>query len=311
MDPVRLMTWNVRYFGHGLRGLRATRGGMRASARALAGLAALPDLVALQEVETSSLRAGLHPDGQLARFLGELHGALDAVGRRGVRYRGLYYPAHRYGGARGPALYTTGLAILVGPRLEIVDHNAHDPDEITHVRVPWTRGLKQRRIVAHARVRLRDAPATALDLFNTHLSLPAFFEVGPHRVHAAMGQGSNQVAEVQAVLDALGRRADGPAVLVGDLNTAPGSPAYDAVLSHGLVDVFAARSGLSDAERAAVATAGFARARMHIDHIFGDPSLPWIDAHAHRVDGGPFARLSDHAPKLATVDLAGARPRRG
>ena len=51
MRPITVMTWNVRYFGHGLRGLSSTEGGMRRAAKALAGLDALPDLIALQEVE--------------------------------------------------------------------------------------------------------------------------------------------------------------------------------------------------------------------------------------------------------------------
>ncbi len=299
MDDWTVMTWNVRYFGHGLRGLRATPSGMRRAAEALASVVPLPDLVALQEVETRSLRGGLHPQGQLLRFLDQLHRALARAGRP-ERFRGVYFPAHRYGLGRGPAVYTTGLAVLVGPRLEIVADNAASPDEITHHRVPWTRRVKQTRVVGHVRVRPREG-GRPLDLFNTHLSLPAFLEVGPHRVHARMGHGSNQLAEVQAVLDALSRRSDGAAVLVGDFNTAPGSAAYDALTGAGLVDAFAHANDLAPQDLHGIGTAGFAAARMHIDHIFSDPDVAWKQVHAHQIDDeGPFRGVSDHTPKVGS-----------
>ncbi|MCA9572727.1 MAG: hypothetical protein KC656_33035, partial [Myxococcales bacterium] len=95
MTSLSILTWNVRYFGHALRGLLATEGGMRRAAHALATLVPLPDVIALQEVETSSLRAGLRPEPQLDRFLGLFHSHLEAAGRP-ERFQGLYFPAHAY-----------------------------------------------------------------------------------------------------------------------------------------------------------------------------------------------------------------------
>lgn len=275
---------------------------MRRAAQALASVVPLPDVVALQEVETRSLRGGLSPERQLARFLRHLHQALDAAGRQ-VRYRGLYFPAHRYGLGRGPALYTTGLAVLVGPRLEVVADNSESPDPVTCLRKPWARSIKQTRIVGHVRVRPKGG-GPSLDLFNTHLSLPAFLEVGPHRIHASMGQGSNQLEEVAAVLDTMSRRTERAAVLVGDLNTAPGSAAYEALTTAGLVDAFAQTSGLDVPDLHQISTAGFARARMHIDHIFSEPHVEWASVKVHQIDDrGPFAGVSDHTPKVGSLLL--------
>src|SRR5205085_10649684 len=55
--PLRIVSYNVRYFGHALRGLASTRGGKRGVAEALAALDPAADIVCLQEVETISLRS--------------------------------------------------------------------------------------------------------------------------------------------------------------------------------------------------------------------------------------------------------------
>ncbi|RYZ16485.1 MAG: endonuclease, partial [Myxococcaceae bacterium] len=56
-SPLRIVTYNVRYFGHMLKGLASTIGPKRRVAAALATLDPLPDVVCLQEVETSSIRS--------------------------------------------------------------------------------------------------------------------------------------------------------------------------------------------------------------------------------------------------------------
>ena len=178
------MTWNVRYFGHPSGGLRATDPSIRRLAWAVAGQAALPDVIALQEVESESLRGG-GGGSQLDRFAARLAEALEGH-RRATRYTAHYFPAHRYA-LGSAALYTTGLAVLVRDGLDV---EAASPREITHVRVRGFARLKQRRLAVHVRVR-QPGSAHALDLFNTHLSLPAFLEVGPHRVHSRMGHGTN------------------------------------------------------------------------------------------------------------------------
>lgn len=300
--PLVVMTWNVRYFGHALRGLASTKGAVTRAASALAALVPLPDLVALQEVETRSLRAGMHAVPQIERFLDALHAALAAAGRP-ERFTGLYYPAHSYKVPGAPPLYTTGLAILVGPRLEVEAHNTTEPHEITALPSHALRGLKQRRIVAHVRVRPREG-GPSLDLFNTHLSLPSFREVGPHRVPSRMGHGSNQLAEVLTLLDVVRSRAGEAAVVVGDFNTRPGSPAYRAMLDAGLVDAWEASAPSGATAGRTHATAGFATARMHIDHVFSTPSLRWEE-----VTGFPYGSrhafhgLSDHTPKIGRILL--------
>ncbi|MCA9572564.1 MAG: endonuclease/exonuclease/phosphatase family protein, partial [Myxococcales bacterium] len=300
--PLTVMTWNVRYFAHGVRGLSATRAGMVRAADTLAQMMPLPDLIALQEVETRSLRAGLHAVGQLERFLSVLHDALAARGRT-ERFQGLYYPAHRYGLTVGPALYTTGLAILVGPRLVVEDHNAEDPHDVTHVRLSRFQRFKQRRIVGHVRVRPREG-GPALDLFNTHLSLPAFLEVGPTQVSRRMGDGSNQLAEIGAVMAFIEAHRKGPAVLVGDFNTRPGSAAYDAVVAAGFHDAYATANDLAPAELRRHATAGFATSRMHIDHVFSTGDVAWEAVHGFPFgDRHAFHGISDHTPKVGHLVL--------
>lgn len=250
-----------------------------------------PDVLALQEVETRSLRVGLGGPTQLERFVDQLSHAIP-----GRTYRPLYYPAHRYAIGDGPALYTTGLAMLVSDHVEVLDHNSEDPHAITHVRPGRLAALKQARIVAHARLGLGEQ---TVDLFNTHMSLPAFFEVGPHRIHSKMGHASNQLAEVDALQRVIDECRSGEhAVLMGDLNTAPASPVYNAIIDNGWVDAHALFTGHAPEQLAQTPTARFMHLRMHLDHVFSTPSVHWTDFKAHRVDGaGPFAGLSDHAPK--------------
>lgn len=248
--------------------------------------------MALQEIETASLRSGLHPVPQLERFLDRLHHHLADLGRD-TRFEGLYFPAHTYRLPGDVPLTSQGLAVLVGPALQ-VHHDALHP--ITHVRRPWMARVKQQRVVAHVRVTHRDGGAP-LDLFNTHLSLPAFLEVGPHRVHRRMGHGSNQLAEIRNVLDVLSEQAGEAAVLVGDLNTGRGSPAYHHLLDAGLHDAFAAATHDDHA------TAGVGTARMHIDHVFATPQVQWLDVAGfpYGEPSHPFHGLSDHTPKRVDV----------
>lgn len=298
MDELGLMTWNVRYFGHATRGLRSTVGNMRRIAEALASLDRLPDVLALQEVETRSLRAGLHPERQVDRFVATLD---EALASRGRTYRALYYPAHRYTLPSGVALYTTGLAILVSDRVAVLDHNADAPHDITHVRLPAFARFKQRRIAGHAHL-LHEPTGAEIDLFNTHLSLPAFFEVGP-AIHEGMGKGSNQLEEVRALLSFVDtRRRTDRVVVVGDFNSSPGSPAYQAFSEAGLIDAFAAHHDPEVVEN--WSTARFGAQRMHIDHVFSSPALEWVDFAEHTASrGGPFHQLSDHAPKYGHLKV--------
>lgn len=296
MHPLNLMTWNVRYFGHGTGGLRASDAWMHRLAGAVATLDPLPDVIALQEVEDRSLRAGMHPLGQHRRFLRALNEARGTPGG----WHGMYFPAHRYAVPGFAPAYTTGLAVLVGPGLHVERHNAELPHDITHVRLRAFRALKQRRVAAHVRIRARGG---TLDLFNTHLSLPAFLEVGPHRVPVRMGHGTNQLHEAQALLRYVGAQTVGSAVIVGDFNSAPGSPVYRAILEAGLVDGFAAARGFDHDDLHDWHTAAFRDQRMHIDHVFATPCVRWLDFGDHQIDTGPLGGLSDHAPKIGRLML--------
>jgi endonuclease/exonuclease/phosphatase family metal-dependent hydrolase len=297
MEPLTLVTWNVRYFGHGTRGLRATEAGFRGVARALAGLPSQPDLVCLQEVETTSLRSG-DARPQLERLMDELHAELERRGRS-RRYQALYYPAHRYETPWAP-IYTTGLAVLVAEPLEILAHNAGQPHDVTHVRFRWNR-IKQRRIAAHARVRSPGGPA--LDVFNTHLSLPAFLTRDLYRLPWRMGWGPNQVEEARALLSFVEATRSGPAVLVGDFNSLPGSPTYDALLAAGFADAFP--SHVPPARLATWSTNGVGALRMHLDHVLHTDGVRWLDFDGSHAFGepGPFDGISDHVPKVGRLSL--------
>lgn len=292
MNPIRLMTWNVRYFGHQTRGVRATRANLRAAALATARHHPSPHIIALQEVESASLRAGLSATVQLDRFC-------TVVNRHATdrRYLALYFPVHRYALGGLPALYTTGLGVLIDDTLPVLTHDAVD---ITHVRLPLFAAVKQRRIVAHVRV---DTPDGPLDVFNTHLSLPAFFEGGVHTLVARMGTASNQLHEIDNLLTAIqARRGDGPAVVAGDFNSRPGSPALQRLLA----------AGFQDAHRHdhARGTAQFAHLRMHIDHVFMSDGLFGAQAQTLSVDDphSPFTGLSDHGPKFVSFTRSGGAP---
>src|ERR1700733_9943442 len=92
---LRVMTYNVRYFGHATRGLASTGAAFSRIASSLAALDPTPDLLCLQEVETQSLRSTSinrrwHPEEtQLDRVMTELHAAL-ALARKSDRYTAYY-----------------------------------------------------------------------------------------------------------------------------------------------------------------------------------------------------------------------------
>ena len=284
MHELTLMTWNVRYFGQKTGGLLATRRCFTEIAAAIAKMTPLPDVLALQEVEDRSLRGGMGAIGQLDRFRRALHHTLH---QHGIdrRYRGLYYPAHRYSLPGTPPLYTTGLAMILSEDITI-EHSA--AEEVTWVRIPVFTRFKQKRIVAHVRL---SRGGGRLDLFNTHLSLPAFFEGSPHTVPRRMGHGSNQLEEIRQVIAMMSRRSEVlPTVVVGDFNSLPGSPVHQEMVAAGMEDIYA--------EQGELCTARFAHLRMHLDHIFATPSIQWRQ---RSVLGEPFSRLSDHSPKVGTI----------
>src|SRR2546423_1839864 len=110
VEPLRILSYNVRYFGHALRGLASTRMGKRSIARGIASLTPLPQIVCLQEVETSSLRSTLafrptNPEEtQLESFMAELERAFEELDRP-FPYEAFYFRAHanRIGRLQVPA----------------------------------------------------------------------------------------------------------------------------------------------------------------------------------------------------------------
>lgn len=305
---MRVVSYNVRYFGHGLKGLASTASSKRKIAEALASLTPLADVIALQEIETRSLRATIaHPgpedDTQLLAFMRHLDAAL--VGRESLaRYRPLYFPAHAYrlGELR---LYTTGLAVLVNTRtLDVIEDNSASPHDVTHVRAPMPRAVKQTRIAAH--VRLEDVHGRKLHVFNTHLSLPAFWAREYWSQQAKMGYGQNQLAEAKRVVEFARARAEGePFVVVGDFNSAPATPVYRYLTEQArLLGAQAALRQIDPSCHDGWATAGFLRMRMHLDHVFGADGVEFESLDDTLPFGDPTSRfhgLSDHAPLVVTL----------
>ncbi|MFO0758585.1 MAG: endonuclease/exonuclease/phosphatase family protein [Byssovorax sp.] len=301
---LRMMTYNVRYFGHATRGIASTGAAFQRIARSLAAMDPMPDLICLQEVETRSLRATSmnrlrHPEEtQLERVMHELEAALDRE-KKPERYVAYYFPAHTYRLTTSTNIYTTGLAVIARDTFTIGHHNAHSPHDITHRQ--RVRNLKQTRICAH--VSFRHEAGFTFDVFNTHLSLPSFLSREFWTSEARMGFAPNQLAEARTLADFVARekRSDNY-LIVGDFNSLPGSP-VDRYLRHerGLVDAFSQVLGLDEDAARAYPTAGFLNLRMHLDHVYSSSRLEWLDfAGTHRFgERGAFAGLSDHVPLVA------------
>jgi endonuclease/exonuclease/phosphatase family metal-dependent hydrolase len=303
VSPVRIVSYNVRYFGHALKGLASTRASQRNIADRLARLAPAADVVCLQEIETISIRSrvAFRDDGmvrtQLEAFMLALDRAYADRGRESP-FEGFYFRAH-VNQLRNIPIYTTGLAILVNrSRLSVHAHNVASPEHITHHHVERWKDRKQTRICAHMRVKTRGG--RPLHVFNTHLSLPTPFarEFWSRR---RMGWGPNQLHEARALSSFVARHARGePYVVCGDFNSAPGSPVWRYLVNDvGLRSAQADLGLLDRGDPAAFPTAGFLRLRMHLDHVFYGNGVRCIDLDGTRPFGDPaslFAGLSDHVP---------------
>jgi endonuclease/exonuclease/phosphatase family metal-dependent hydrolase len=312
MQPLRILSYNVRYFGHATRGLASTRTAMRRIADAIAALEPLPGIVCLQEVETRSLRSTVvHPgdDTQLQRFMQMLSEALREA-RKPDLYDAYYFPAHAYRLSARTHVYTTGLAILAHSDFAVDHHNAEMPHDITHRRLHLIRRFKQTRICAHVRFRHRSQRTPGvIDIFNTHLSLPTAlaraFWTQPRR----LGWGPNQLEEADNLVRFVEQqRKSDRFLVVGDFNALPGSPVYQRLVEQdGWIDAFASRYRMTATELAGWPTAGFMRMRMHLDHVFAGRGLRWIDFDETHPFGDRTARfhgLSDHMPMVARCRVA-------
>jgi len=316
MPALRVLSYNVRYFGHATRGIASTRNAMRRIARAIAALDPLPDIVCLQEVETDSLRSTLaHPrtsgskETQLERLMVMLDEALAALGRSDG-YQAYYFPAHRYRLGPRTHIFTTGLAILAQRDIAVHHHNAAGPADITDRRKRAAGRLKQTRICAHMRFRHRSGHL--IDVFNTHLSLPTTFSRSFWTGAARMGYGPNQLREAENLarfVDA--ERASDRFFIAGDFNALPGSPVYRYLVEERAYrDAFAQLYHMNDEELRRWPTAGFMRMRMHLDHVLSGSALRWLDFDDTPVFGDRTARfhgLSDHVPLIGRCSVAQTR----
>jgi endonuclease/exonuclease/phosphatase family metal-dependent hydrolase len=308
-QSIRIVSYNVRYFGHALKGLASTRGPEHRIARALASLGPPPDVVCLQEIETISLRSrlahgrGTHGETQLASFMAALEKAFADLGQP-FPYDGFYFSAHA-NRIRKVAITTHGLAILVNTRrMRVESHNVDSPHHITHHHVERFRDRKQARICAH--MALLGPAGRRLHVFNTHISLPTPFARGFWTHPARMGWGVNQLHEARTLAGFVRHHAgEEPFVICGDFNSAPGSPVFRYLTDR--VGFHSAQHdlGLLDAgDVKAWPTAGFMRMRMHLDHLFFGNGVRFLDLDGSARFGdrkSPFSGLSDHVPLIGRL----------
>jgi endonuclease/exonuclease/phosphatase family metal-dependent hydrolase len=303
-----VVSYNVRYFGHALRGLASTRASQRRIAARLAALEPAADLVCLQEIETRSLRSrlairGKAPATQLEDFMDEVRAAFLARDRRSS-YLAFYFPAHAHR-LRGVPITTAGLAVLVNERrLRVEGENSEAPHAITHHHVVRFKERKQARICAH--VELRTAAGLRLHLFNTHLSLPTPFARAFWAQRRRLGYGSNQLAEARTLAAFVKRRAgEEPFLVCGDFNSAPGSPVYRFLRGEaGFAAVLEQFGQVDQASPGDFPTAGFFNLRMHLDHLFCGNGVTFLDLEGTRpfgARGAPFTGLSDHVPLIGRL----------
>ena len=309
---MRVLSYNVRYFGHALRGLASTRGGKREIASCIAGLSEAPQVICLQEVETISLRSRLverrkHPrETQLEAFMDELELAFAAT-RRPFHYAAYYFRAH-VNRVRGVPLSSMGLAVLVDEsRLAVDSHNADAPEQITHHHVRRFKDRKQTRICAHLALR---TGGQTLHVFNTHLSLPTPFARAFWSEREKMGHGVNQLHEARTLAAFVKRCANGePFIVCGDFNSPPTSPVYRYLRNEaGFSAAQAALGQIDERLPRGFPTAGFLRLRMHLDHLFAGGGVRFLDLEGTAPFGdvaSPFAGKSDHVPLIARLALPG------
>jgi endonuclease/exonuclease/phosphatase family metal-dependent hydrolase len=304
-SPLRVVSYNVRYFGHALKGLASTRASQRGIAARIAQLDPLADLVCLQEIETISLRSrvafrGMHrAETQLAAFMREVDVAFDGRARASP-YESFYFRAH-VNQLRGVPISTTGLAILVNTRrLQVDHHNVEAPERITHHQVERWKDRKQTRICAHLRFITASGP---LHVFNTHLSLPSPFAREFWSERRRMGWGPNQLHEARTLAVFVRRHAqDEPFLVCGDFNSAPSSPVFRYLTEEaGFASAQVTLGQIDPEDPRAFPTAGFMRLRMHLDHLFFGNGVSFLDLEDTARFGdrrSDFAGLSDHVPLI-------------
>ena len=309
-QALRIVSYNVRYFGHALKGLASTRGPEHRIARALSILDPFADVVCLQEIETISLRSrlarGRREEGetQLASFMAALERAFAALGKP-FPYDGFYFRAHA-NCIRKVNVTTHGLAILVNTRrLRVESHNVDSPHHITHHHVERFRDRKQARICAH--IHVADPSGRRLHVFNTHISLPTPFARGFWTAAGQDGLGPEPAPRGPHAGHLRGAARRGRA-LRGLRGLQLGARVAGVPVPHRGGRVSAAPSRTWDSSTADDArgwpTAGFMRMRMHLDHLFFGNGVRFLDLDGSLRFGdrkSPFAGLSDHVPLIGRL----------
>ncbi|HXN42491.1 MAG TPA: endonuclease, partial [Myxococcaceae bacterium] len=98
---MRLLSYNVRYFGHALKGLASTRASKQEIAERMTELNPIPAVICLQEVETISIRSSIAyrrataKETQLESFMSQMEQAFRRAGM-GFPYQAYYFRAHTY-----------------------------------------------------------------------------------------------------------------------------------------------------------------------------------------------------------------------
>jgi len=315
-DRLRIVSYNVRYFGNALGGLASTPGIKRRIAQQLLSLEPLPDLICLQEVETLSLRSSLASrrvrpgETQLEQFMVRMNEKWDPA-RGTFPYEAFYFRAHTYKVGELLPIYTTGLAVVVNTQRVVVDgHNAEAPDHITYHHTERFKDRKQSRICAH--LKLRDTRGRPFHVFNTHLSLPTPFAKGFWSQKEKMGYGPNQVHEARSLYGFVTKHAgDDPFVVCGDFNAPPGSPVYKFLTEEcRLVGAQQKLGQIDGVQPRAFPTAGFMHLKMHLDHLFSGGPVRWLDldgTHALTDPACGFKGMSDHVPLIGRFELHPSR----
>ena len=307
-----LVSWNVRYFSHRTRGITSTQFNLHQIAQELAGMETQPHLIALQEIDDFSVRSAVgrirsrqrlgQSHSQLDRFVEQLN--LQSSRKGGRTYRSVFFPAH--GHNKTYPLISTGLAVLYSSDLQLWDHNGNQPFHITHYRHPSMYGVKQTRICGWCRFRTSDQQE--FDVYNTHLSLPAFLGRAKKPTGGRFGEANNQLFEVNKVIECIKERGGiERSLLVGDFNARPGSRVYNQIIGNmAYRDAHADYLGLGAHQMSQMPSAGFMAMRFRLDHVFSGAGIRFTDfsnTHPYGADH-PWGALSDHSPIIGNFDLA-------
>ena len=156
--PLRILSYNVRYFGHATRGLATRRRPWSGSPRPWRRSIRSPRSSACRRSRRDRCgrpwprRASQGRRADAARAVrAELSAALTAAGKPDA-YEALLLPGARLPPSTRTHVYTTGLAVLAHDAFVVDRHNAEQPARHHPSRAP-VKGFKQTRICAHVRFR--------------------------------------------------------------------------------------------------------------------------------------------------------------